>query len=626
MPVRIAGLPPCIYGPAACSYLIDAGTRASAVLLEALLNAGRPGKGAGIGGSMDTAVGRDRFWEMFKGRAVVVSELPAGHSRALANAANEIAGRDDASLRTKAEYLALFDLLLAHVPPAPPAKLRLLDEAGRPTAAARAIEDYVSASLGKPEFFGADMYMFHVTGFHPGRGVLTEQVKPAHGARLDVWKADPADDRRIPALRGEGVLFSTSAFSLKNSGNRTLRAPKRSWRITLDAEGHDNRLAGMVRINLKAMYNDPSQMREALAWRLFSKADVPAPRHTYARLAFDKTYRGLFSVIEHVDKRFLKDHFGENHQGNLYKAGCRDSGCATLAYRTGSVGDDTGRQYFIPGPHERTYRLKTNKNNPEASTYDDLACFIKTIHGIGLPGGEGRFGTDAFRESVDGIMNTGAFLRWAAVNMLLGSWDNYYATPSNFYLYNSGRRGAAKDFVSSPYFHFIPWDYDNCLGIDYSGTRWQYADILDWPGKVNRHIPNIPLVRNLLRNHDYRQYYLDHMEHMLDTEFNPGAIAAQIGARSEGGLWDRVRQAAYLESDTPYGRPFTGRRYSNDEIYQSGCRQRELRYGKKRMEGIVHYVRMRHDSARAQLEQLRRAIPRTVDSFAPAVEQLPRAA
>jgi hypothetical protein len=227
---------------------------------------------------------------------------------------------------------------------------------------------------------------------------------------------------------------------------------------------------------------------------------------------------------------------------------------------------------------------------------------------------------------VDGIMNVNAFLRWAAVNMLLGSWDNYYATRSNYYLYNSGRRGAAKDFVGSPYFHFIPWDYDNCLGIDYSGTRWQYADILDWPGKVNRHIPKIPLVRNLLRNHDYRQYYLDYLEHMLDTEFNPGAIAEQIGARTEDGLWHRVRQAAYLESDTPYEKPFTGRRYSNDEVYQSGCRQRQLRHGKKTIEGIIHYVRMRHDSARAQLKQLRRAIPRTVDGFPPAAERLPRAA
>ena len=206
-------------------------------------------------------------------------------------------------------------------------------------------------------------------------------------------------------------------------------------------------------------------------------------------------------------------------------------------------------------------------------------------------------------------MNVSAFLRWAAVNMLLGSWDNYYATPSNYYLYNSGRRGAAEDFVSSPYFHWIPWDYDNCLGIDYSGTQWQYADILNWPGKVNRHTPNIPLVRNLLRNPDYIRYYLDYMEYMLDTEFNPGRLPRRSGRAARmacgtgsGGqpTWNPIRRL---------GQPFTGRRYSNDEVYQSGCRQHELRHGKKRMEGIVHYVRMRHDSARAQLKRLRRTMP-----------------
>jgi len=113
---------------------------------------------------------------------------------------------------------------------------------------------------------------------------------------------------------------------------------------------------------------------------------------------------------------------------------------------------------------------------------------------------------------------------------------------------------------------------------------------------------------------------------MLDTEFNPRAITEQIGPRSADGLWHRVRQAAYLESDTPYRQPFTGRRYSNDEVYQSGCRQHELRHGKKTMEGIVHYVRMRHDSARAQLKRLRRTMPRAVDGFPMGAEQLPRAA
>ena len=467
----------------------------------------------------------------------------------------------------------------------------------------------------KDEFFAASMYMFHVTGFPQQSGVLTDPVGAPPGARLEVWRTDPADSEHIPAPGAELVLLSTPGFSLANSGNRTLHAPKRSWKVELEGAAHGGaHLAGMARVNLKSMYNDPSQMREALAWRLLRNVGIPAARHTYAKLAFDDTYYGLFSLIEQVDKRFLKDHFGGNDRGNLYKAYCGDVGCATLQYRTGPDGDDSGRQYH-KGDDDRTYRLKTNEHDPGAGTYDDLATLIKTINGIGLRGGDERFDTDTFRASVDAIMNTQAFLRWAAVNVLLGSWDNYYATPSNYYLYNSGHPGAGGDFMRRPYFTFIPWDYDNCLGIDYFGTKWQYTDILNWPdykgnGSRDNVASRIPLVHNLLRNRDYRQFYLDYLEFLLDTQFNTHAIAEQIAPESGSGLWSRVCQAAYLESNTPTGQPFTGRQFTNDEVYRSGWKQYELAHGKEKAEGIIHYVRMRHDSARQQLKQLRAATPR----------------
>jgi hypothetical protein len=500
-----------------------------------------------------------------------------------------------------------------------------MDETGKAAHTAQA----------KDEFFSARMHMFHITGFPLPPGVLTRKAEAPHGARLDVWRCDPASHRHIPGPDGAGVAFSTPSFSLVNSGNRTLRTPKRSWKIDLaDAPGGAGHLAGMTCLNLKSMYNDPSQMREALAWRLFRRAGVPAARHTYAKLAFDATYYGLFSVIEQVDKRFLKDRFGGNHRGNLYKAYCGDVGCATLEHRAGPGGDDSGRQYYrVAADDDRTYRLKTNERDPGANTYDDLAQFIRTINGTALGGGDGRFDTDAFRESVDAIMNARAFLRWAAVNVLLGSWDNYFATPSNYYLYNSGRPGSAGDFMQSPYFTFIPWDYDNCLGIDYFGTKWQYTDILDWPSNTRRYwrdraTSRIPLVRNLLRNRAYRQYYLDYLETLLDTQFNPDAFGAQIAAGSGDGLWGRISQAAYLESATPYGQAFTGRQFTNDEVYLTGCQQNELRRGQQKTEGIIHYVRMRHDSARQQLERLRKETPRASDgeSFPDTMEPLPSAA
>ena len=104
---------------------------------------------------------------------------------------------------------------------------------------------------------------------------------------------------------------------------------------------------------------------------------------------------------------------------------------------------------------------------------------------------------------MEGIMNVKAFLRWAGANLLLGGWDNYYATPSNYYLYNAGRKGAKKAFMQEPYFYWIPWDYDNSFGIDYFNTQWQYTDILDWASNTGNYYSGkgtakIPLVQNLL--------------------------------------------------------------------------------------------------------------------------------
>jgi hypothetical protein len=485
------------------------------------------------------------------------------------------------------------------------------------------------SGMGKQRdaFFAGEMYVVDVRGWpadkvHPARPLTTRVPAPA-GARLGVWTAHPHDRRALPApAESVGRLADVERFSLGHSGNRTLQAPKRSWVVEF-ADGDD--LAGMERLNLKAMYNDPSQMREALAWRLFEQVDVPAPRHTYARLGINGTYLGLFSVVEHVDRSFLRSRFGARDHGNLFKVGCGDLGCGTLERRLGSDGDDSGRQYRR-GKDDPTYRLKSFADRPDAESCDDLALLIRMVDGDGLAGGDGRFATDAYAASVRGVFAVEDFLRWAGVNVLAGSWDNYFATPANYYLYNAGRPRPAPeepaDVMAEPFFSFIPWDYDNSFGIDYFGTQWQYTDLLDWPAnteayhRFNRGAgrSRIPLVTNLLANTEFRRYYLDHVEHLLDGVMSPEAIDAAIGvdgasAATAGGLWDRVATSAYLESDSPFGWPVTRRQFLNDEVYRAGLQQQELRRSNGLILGIHHYVRMRYDRAREQLRELRRQDP-----------------
>jgi hypothetical protein len=585
---------------------------------------------------MDDTLDRTQFWDTFKTLAVVVTDVPPGHGRDVAEQVNEAEGRGDASLRSKAEYSALFDALLKEPGSAVAADTLRLRDGTAPTAAGAMVQEYLAAAIDKTEFFGWKMYVVHVTGWPADAFTPEEPVASSGNARLELWRTDPSDDRHVPPPGQEGVLLSTPTFSLMNSGNRTLRVPKRSWKVNFDVGDSKERLVDMSRLNLKAMYNDPSQMREALAWQSFAEVGVPASQHTYARLAINDRYMGLFFFVEQVDERFLKDHFGSNDQGNLYKAYCGDVGCATLERRVGADGDDSGRQYFTASPDDRSYRLKANDADPHASSYDDLAQLTRTIDGVGIPGGDDRFGSDAFRASLEAIMNVPAFLRWAGVNVLVGSWDNYFATPANYYLYNAGHKGAKDAFMDSPYFVFIPWDYDNSFGIDYFGTQWQYTDIVDWPANTRNYwakqgahdkTSHIPLVTNLLRNHDLCQYYLDHLEHLLDTVFTPDKIVAQIGAEGGGGLWDRVRQAAYLEADTPYAPPFTGRQFTNDDVYRTGYQQNEIWRGETKVEGIFHYVRMRCDSARQQLATLRKDYPSGASraTFSGMLEPLPDA-
>jgi hypothetical protein len=482
-------------------------------------------------------------------------------------------------------------------------------------------------------FFDEAMYMVHVTGWPEDHLQPEQPFSSPEGASFAIWPTAPEDGRHIAPPDQGGVLLATPTFSLMNTGNRTLRAPKRSWKVNLQVGPGRHRLAGMSRLNFKSMFNDPSQMRESLAWGLFEKAVVPASRHTYAKLAINARYMGLFFVVEQVEKRFLKEHFGKNDRGNLYKAYCGDVGCATLQHRTGAAGDDSGRQYFTPGSDDLTYRLKTNEDDDSANGYDDLATLIRRINGVGLAGGDERFETDAFRESVEGILNVKCLLRWASVNLLLGSWDNYFATPANYYLYNSGLKKRERDFVGSPYFTLIPWDYDNSLGIDFFDTRWQDTDLLDWPAQTVNYCKKVgyparttetPLVQNLLKNPDLRRYYLDHLEHLLDTHYNPDSIAEDVGSDRRG-LWGRVSQAAYLESNSPHEPPFTGRQFSNDEVYRSGRLQHELRHEPERILGILNFVRMRYDRAREQLATLRRrdAAGASGASFPAVMESLP---
>jgi len=170
-----------------------------------------------------------------------------------------------------------------------------------------------------------------------------------------------------------------------------------------------------------------------------NKAGVYTSRTGSTRLTItidgEEHYFGIYTLIETVDQSFLTKRYGNaNDNGNLYKCLWGNSGPATLEPVDEKF---TGNPIF---PEERvigvkdwethyrpTYDLKTNEDIEDHTELLKFIDNINTLSGVEL------------KDYLDVNFEVDRFLRYQAMNMLIGKWDDYWAMGNNYYLYfNNG--------------------------------------------------------------------------------------------------------------------------------------------------------------------------------------------
>ena len=306
------------------------------------------------------------------------------------------------------------------------------------------------------------------------------------------------------------------------------------------ADRADRRFRTVRALNLKWNNDDdPSQIRELYAYELFRRAGVAAPLTAPVALTLEigqtPVYFGLYTAIEEVDKGFLAKRRGtDGNDGDLYKCLWQSYGPATLEPVTDprAIGVKDWTRNYRPA-----YDLQTNE---ETSDHAALRAFIALLHdeaGTQLAG------------SLAATFDVERFLRWLAVNVLIGMPDDYWAMGNNYYLYFDLAGGLAE---------FFPYDYDHGFGGGWEPTpEWTYegiatADVHRWKNLNaawgDPHTTH-PLVDRLLAIPALRARY--------------DAILAALVA-PDGGLFDYADYAAtyaaqatlyapYLANDTGEG-------------------------------------------------------------------------
>ena len=225
-------------------------------------------------------------------------------------------------------------------------------------------------------------------------------------------------------LEGIGVRYKGNA-----SFNLMRGSLKRNMKIKLDWTNDDQSYKSVETLNLNAGGLDPSKLRDAFSYWLFQQAGVPAPRTTFAELTLtiperlEKETLGLFTIVEQVNKSFLKDHFGSK-KGLLMKP----EGIASMEYH----GDDW--MFYAP-----LYRPDDTPSSAQSRRVMDFAHLVN--HGS----------EQEFQDSIATYLDVDGFLRFIAVNALIVNLDTLLAMPQNYYLH-LGR--------DTNKFVFFPWDLD----------------------------------------------------------------------------------------------------------------------------------------------------------------------
>jgi hypothetical protein len=269
-------------------------------------------------------------------------------------------------------------------------------------------------------------------------------------------------------------------------GNTSRYSQKKSFKVSFNTFIQGREFYGVDKLNLNGEHNDPSIIRSKLCFDHFNTIGIAASRANHVEVYINGKYYGLYISVEHIDDEFLRKNFSDD-SGNLWK-------CLYPA-DLNFLGYDPQIYKNLTNDGRPVYELKTNEEEGDFSKLTHLIDIINNVPDNSLP------------DSVESVIDVPGVLKYFAMNILFGSWDDYWSLMNNYYLYHE----PAKDL-----FHIIPYDYDNTYGIDWFSIDWSIANPYDFPKVVDGYRP---LAERLVENPQYRNLYTHFLEFYRDNVY-----------------------------------------------------------------------------------------------------------
>jgi hypothetical protein len=326
----------------------------------------------------------------------------------------------------------------------------------------------------------------------------------------------------VAALGTDGTTIEKVGIRYKGNSTylSTSRVLKRSMKVDIDRHVESARFHGLKSLNLHCGVMDASKTREALAYSVYRAAGVPAPRTAFAEVTltvpgkYDKEYVGVYTLVESVDKNFLKLHY-KNDKGLLMKP----ERIRSLDY----LGENWER-------YKGTYQPKRDAKPEESRRVIDFTKLVNQA-------------ADAdFNREIANYLDVDAFLKYLAVTAAVSNLDSFFTNGHNYCLYL--HPGTNK-------FHFIPWDVDLSLGnFPIFGTPEQQMDLsLTRPYVANR------LADRLMADRRIAEKYQAVLKEVVPLCFDKEKVLREVAAIEKvvKPLIEKEEKAAAARKENGFG-------------------------------------------------------------------------
>jgi len=263
--------------------------------------------------------------------------------------------------------------------------------------------------------------------------------------------------------RYQGRDLEIPDIGIRSRGSGSRSGVKPGLRVDFDRYEAGQRFLGLSALVLRNNTQDASLLHERLAMLLFRRLGLPAPRQAHARLYINNQYFGLYTIVEAINKQFLKRQFGED-DGHLYEYRWIEP------YRFEYRGPDLAR--YVPAP----FKPETHERNPNPAP---LEAMMRTLNQA----------SDAeFVSAMAEYLDLKQFLTHVAVENFLVETDGLlgYEGLNNFYLYRFERKNLSQ---------LIAWDKSETFHSPDHDIFWNVKE-------------NV-LVRRALQSPELRQAYLE---------------------------------------------------------------------------------------------------------------------